>query len=180
MSKTTGRCLCGAVRYEYDGEAEEVLHCHCESCRRHTSSAIATFVMVKASALKFTQGRPREFISSPGVRRSFCAECGSPIAYQSGRRPEIIDLYVGTLDDPATVKPWCHVHSAEQLDWFEIFDDLPRFEKSRRGTSLSDMGRAPIELPRLRLMQTPSSPCLARPMVRRPYGLRVAASICFA
>src|SRR5262245_25837042 len=28
-----------------------------------------TFVLVKASALRFTQGRPKEFASSPGVRR---------------------------------------------------------------------------------------------------------------
>jgi len=135
MSKTTGRCLCAAVQYEYEGVPEEVIHCHCESCRRHTSSPVATFVMVKASMLKFTQGQPKEFGSSPGVRRSFCAECGSPIAYRSDRRPEIVDLYVGTLDDASVAAPWCHVHSGEQLAWFEILDELPRFEGSRRGAS---------------------------------------------
>jgi hypothetical protein len=135
MSKTTGRCLCGALRYEFEGEPDEVIHCHCESCRRHTSSPVATFMMVKASALRFTQGQPKEFASSAGVHRSFCADCGSPIAYRSDRRPEIVDLYVGTLDDPADARPWCHVHASEQIPWFEILDELPRFEASRRGAT---------------------------------------------
>ena len=44
--------------------------------------------------LRFTHCQPKEFGSSPGVRRSFCAVCGSPIAYRSDRRPKIVDLYV--------------------------------------------------------------------------------------
>jgi hypothetical protein len=91
--------------------------------------------MVKASALKFTQAQPKELGSSPGVWRSFCGECGSPIAYRSDRRPDIVDLYIGTLSDPAAATPWCHVHSSEQLGWFEVLDELPRFEASRRGAS---------------------------------------------
>ena len=69
--KTTGHCLCGAIQYEYDGEPLEAVHCHCDSCRRQTSSAVATFVMVPQTALRVTHGQPKEFASSPGVRRSF-------------------------------------------------------------------------------------------------------------
>src|SRR5262249_7901362 len=124
MSKTNGRCFCGAVQYEYEGGPEEVIHCHCESCRRHTSSPVPTFVMVKASTLRFTRSQPKEFRSSPGVCRSFCAACGSPIAYRSDRRPEIVDLYIGTLNDASAMLPRCHVHASEQLPWFEILDEL--------------------------------------------------------
>jgi hypothetical protein len=85
--KTTGHCLCGAIQYEYDGEPLDVIHCHCDSCRRQTSSSVATFVMVPKTALRLTHGQPKEFASSPGVRRSFCGECGSPIAYRTDRRP---------------------------------------------------------------------------------------------
>ena len=37
---TTGRCLCGAIQYEYSGAPTLVVHCHCESCRRQTSSPV--------------------------------------------------------------------------------------------------------------------------------------------
>ena len=130
---TTGRCLCGAIRYEYSGEPTAVPHCHCESCRRQTSSPITTFVVIPKSSLQFTRGQPKEFASSPGVARSFCGECGSPIYYRVDDRPDAIDLYACSLDDPSTLRPQAHVHSAEQLPWFEVLDDLPRYPGSRLG-----------------------------------------------
>jgi hypothetical protein len=132
---TAGRCLCGAIQYEFQGEPVEAVHCHCESCRRQTSSFVATFVMVPRTALRFTRGQPKEFASSPGVCRSFCGECGSPIAYRTERRPDIVDLFAGTLADPVFVSPSCHVHAEEQLPWFEVLDDLPRYAQSSRGAT---------------------------------------------
>jgi hypothetical protein len=129
---TTGRCLCRAIEYEYDGDPLEVLHCHCDSCRRQTSSPVATFVMVRRSALRFTRGVPKQYASSPDVRRSFCGECGSPIAYEIDRRPDVVDLFAGSLTEPAAIAPSCHVHAEEQLAWFEMLDDLPRYAVSHR------------------------------------------------
>src|SRR5579864_5912020 len=112
---TTGQCLCGAVRYEYRGAPAWVLHCHCESCRRHTASAVATFVCVERARLRFTGEAPAVYASSPGVRRSFCRRCGSPIAYEADRAPGEIHLYAGTLEEPALVAPEVHVHAEERL-----------------------------------------------------------------
>ena len=130
-----GRCLCGDIRYEYRGEPIVTLHCHCESCRRHTSAAVATFVCVAKASFHIFGGTPTVYVSSPGVRRSHCGRCGSSIAYESNRHPGQIDLYAGTLDDPAATAPTCHVHVAEQLPWFETVDDLPRYERGRRGNT---------------------------------------------
>ena len=131
--RTTGRCLCGAIQFEFDGEAVETTHCHCESCRRQTSSPVATFVTVHASALRITRGQPNEYASSPGVRRSFCGTCGSPIAYRTERHPGLVDLFAGTLTDPAHLAPSLHTHADEQLPWFEMLDDLPRYAQGSRG-----------------------------------------------
>jgi hypothetical protein len=130
-----GRCLCGDIKYEYWGAPIITLHCHCESCRRHTSAPVTTFVCVAKASFRFAGGTPTIYASSPGVRRMHCARCGSPIAYESDRRPEQIDLYTGTLEDPAAAQPTCHVHVAEQLPWFEMVDALPRYERGRRGAT---------------------------------------------
>jgi len=130
---TTGRCLCGDVRYEFVGAPDRVFHCHCDSCRRHVSSAVATFVCVFREGFRFTQGTPKSYISSPGVRRSFCRRCGSPIAYEADRIPNEVHLCHGTLGDPNAVRPTAHVHVAEQLTWFEVLDELPRYTEGMRG-----------------------------------------------
>jgi hypothetical protein len=81
---TVGRCLCGAIQFEFDGEALETAHCHCESCRRQTSSPVATFVTVRDSAFRSIRGQPNGYASSPGVLRSFCTRRGRFI--NDGRR----------------------------------------------------------------------------------------------
>ena len=44
----TGRCLCGQVAYEIDGEIGPIDFCHCSYCRRASGSAFAS----NASILK--------------------------------------------------------------------------------------------------------------------------------
>jgi hypothetical protein len=126
----TGRCLCGDIRYEYRGAPIETLHCHCESCRRHASAPITTFVCVPAESFRYISGTPVAYASSPGVTRTHCGRCGSPISYTSNRSAQV-DLYIGTLDDPMAAVPTCHVHVAEQLPWFETADALPRYDRGK-------------------------------------------------
>ena len=123
-----GRCLCGEVRYEYDGPERWVAHCHCESCRRTTSAAFATFFGVPRSAFRFTGKAPAIFESSPGVRRLFCGACGSPIAYDADRYPKEIHFYAASLEDSRGLSPQGHVHWAERVPWVELGDTLPKCE----------------------------------------------------
>lgn len=130
MEVKQGRCLCGAVEFEYQGPETWCYHCHCGSCRRNTGSPFTTFVSVPVDAYQYLGTEPAVHISSPGVRRSFCATCGTPIAYQADSFPDIIDFYAATLDDPKSVDPEFHVHFAEKLDWIDLKDSLPRYEAS--------------------------------------------------
>jgi hypothetical protein len=126
MNTTRGRCLCGDVTYEYDGAANWRAYCHCESCRRNTSSPVAAFFGVSRGAFRFTGKPPAVYHSSPGVRRLFCGRCGSPMAYETDRRPGEIDLYAASLNDPEAYRPEAHTHAAERLSWFDVRDELPR------------------------------------------------------
>jgi hypothetical protein len=134
---TKGRCLCQAIKYEFEGDAKFVEYCHCESCRRHTSSVVATVVGVKLDQFHYLEGTPASYQSSPGVWRYFCPSCGSPMAYTNDPVwPGEVHLYLGTLENPKDFKPNEHVHAAEQVAWFEIDDGLPRYEGE-------NMGKAP-------------------------------------
>ncbi len=121
-----GRCLCGAVTYEIEGPETWACHCHCESCRRQTASPVTTFLGIPLERFRWTGTRPKTYVSSPGVSRSFCPTCGTPMAFQADRYAGEIHLYAATLADPASFRPTFHVHYAEHLPWLVLADDLPR------------------------------------------------------
>ena len=128
----SGKCLCGSIVFKCNGAPNWTLHCHCESCRRATSSPITTWISVPRTAFAFTKGVPRYFRSSPGVRRGFCENCGSPLTYENERLEAEIHIYAASLLNPNDVSPSCHTFVDEQLPWFEVLDDLPRFATTGR------------------------------------------------
>lgn len=130
---TKGRCLCRAIEYEFSGKPKWVMHCHCESCRRAVSSAVATYVGVDIDQFHYLKGEPAIYESSPGVKRYFCPTCGSPMAYAGSRWPKEVHLFHGTLADPSQWPPTGHAHIGEQVMWFDVHDDLPRYEKVAAG-----------------------------------------------
>ena len=98
-TSVSGKCLCGSIAFQYTGKPNWTLHCHCENCRRATSSPITTWISVPRSAFAFTKGTPRYFNSSPGVRRGFCENCGSPLTYENEQMVGEIHLYAVSLLD---------------------------------------------------------------------------------
>ena len=130
MSVKKGRCLCGTVTYEYEGPENWRGHCHCESCRRNTASPFTTFFGVPNNAYRFTGETPSMYESSPGVRRLFCDQCGTPMAYDADKFPDEIHFYATSLEHPELFSPQFHVHYAEKLPWIEVSDDLPKYKES--------------------------------------------------
>lgn len=126
MEITDGRCLCGSVRFVYEGRPRWVMHCHCESCRRNCAAPFTTFVGVKDGRWRWTGEEPAVFRSSAGVERLFCAKCGTPMAYRADHWPGEIHFYAAAHTDPGALTPTAHVHAAERLPWIHLADDLPQ------------------------------------------------------
>ena len=121
----SGHCLCRRISFETDGEPRWVSYCHCASCRRHTGSPVTCFVNFELAKVAFS-GERATFRSSPGVTRSHCARCGTPIGYETARRPGEIDLYLNAFDAPEAFPPRGHAFFEEHIPWFDTRDDLPR------------------------------------------------------
>lgn len=130
MTITTGHCLCGAVTYAVEGELTARNHCHCETCRRATSSPFTTWFTVELSTFRWTGQPPQFFASSPGVSRTFCATCGSPMSYTTQHRPRQIDLYAATLTDSANFVPQGHSFWNERVAWVNVVDALAKEDPS--------------------------------------------------
>jgi hypothetical protein len=117
-----GGCLCGGVRYRIDGEPVWTAFCHCRSCRRATGAPVAAYVGVRTDALTWTRGRPRFATTSMGVRRGFCADCGSQLSYEGERWPGEIHIHIGSLDQPERVEPTGHAFASERPPWLKLQD----------------------------------------------------------
>ena len=61
-----------------------------------------------------------------GANDRFCARCGSPMSYETADRPDEIDLYAASLDDPSGFEPQFHSNWDERVTWVALADHLPR------------------------------------------------------
>lgn len=130
-----GGCLCGRVRYAVSGAPAWVAHCHCQSCRRATGTVMASFAGFLKPRYAVVQGVPGAVQSSPGVRRRFCPDCGTPLTYEAERWPEETHIHLATLDQPAAFWPTSHVFTAEAMPWLKLDDGLPRYAGLSRGAA---------------------------------------------
>jgi hypothetical protein len=115
----TGGCQCGAVRYRCE-ELGRASICHCRMCQK----AFGAFYgpLVTAKGLEWTRGAPSWFQSSNKVRRGFCAQCGTPLAYDWGGD---VEVSIGSLDDPELAPPVIQVNPADKLSYVDTLHTLP-------------------------------------------------------
>lgn len=112
-----GRCLCGAVTIAASGPPKWTAWCHCESCRRHTGAPASAFAGFEREQVTISGDAFTRFASSPGVRRGFCARCGSTLTYEGDRWPSEIHLHVGVFEAPQDFPPESHAFEAERVAW---------------------------------------------------------------
>ena len=97
-SGRTGRCLCGAVSYAIAGPVRDILHCHCENCRRITGNFVAGTAC--ATDVLTISGRDSlRWFDVGYARYGFCGECGSHLFWQGAEHRERTSVKVGSLDD---------------------------------------------------------------------------------
>ena len=126
QSTLEGGCQCGAVRYRITGEPVPAALCHCSMCRRAHAAPAVAWAMVAESQLQFLAAEPAIYESSPGARRGFCPRCGTQISFTADYLPGLVDITIGSLDDPARVPPTLHYWESRRLPWLQLADGLPR------------------------------------------------------
>ena len=111
----TGGCQCGAVRYRCEGFGRASI-CHCRMCQK----AFGAFYgpLVTGKGLVWTRGEPSWFQSSNKVRRGFCAQCGTPLAYDWGGE---VEVSIG----PELAPPVVQVNPADKLSFVDGLHALP-------------------------------------------------------
>jgi hypothetical protein len=130
----TGGCLCGALRYEADGEPFGAGYCCCADCRRASGSGFIPFMSFPSSAVRFsgqaTQFRSASFRGRMAVRNS-CPACSSLVFGGEIGTSESFTIYAGSLDDASAFRPRIAIFARDRPAWVElpagltVFDTLP-------------------------------------------------------
>lgn len=149
MTKTgihQGGCQCGAVRYTVGGPTIWAAGCCCRDCARATGTPYIVWIGFPPERVEFLSEKPRIHVSSEGVLRGFCRDCGTSLTYGREAAFEAVEptLYISaaTLDDPAAYPPTEVVWYGQRPIWFELSTTIPLHET----TSPDNAARAYTEV----------------------------------
>ena len=130
----TGGCLCGALRYEAEGEPLYTGHCYCTDCQKASGSGFIPFMGFASSAVRF-HGRSRAFVSKAAnggdATRNFCPICGSLVFGGVIGESDSFTIYAGSLDDKSLFHPKIAIFARSRPAWaviptgLTVFDEMP-------------------------------------------------------
>ena len=121
----TGRCLCGAVKYQGLGERGRVHLCHCPDCVRWVGGPFM--------GLRFEDGvavtDPAAvdwYQSSAWGERGFCKTCGAALFWRLRDDHRITIVTAGSLDRNDALEPIAeHIFVDRKPSWYDFADDAP-------------------------------------------------------
>lgn len=120
MTKAVATCLCGAVKLEIAVPAFWAWHDHSDATRRAQGCAYATYVGVWKSKLRVAKGAKSITRFEDGKTRtirSFCARCGTPLLYERGHSPKMINIPRALFKGRTGREPRYHIAVESSPEW---------------------------------------------------------------
>jgi hypothetical protein len=126
----TGGCRCSSIRFTLTAEPLIVRACWCRDCQYWSAGNATINLIVPQSALT-VDGTPAHFesLADSGnhMRRSFCANCGTPLFSQSLENTGFLVIRAGALDNAGDIRPQVTIWTASAPAWAIIDPSLPSF-----------------------------------------------------
>lgn len=126
--KIKGRCYCGQIKFEFDGEPLTALQCHCRECQYITGGFPNSAMVLPNDGFRFVLGEPKTFTRTDieaARTRLFCENCGTSLATKSPKFPSGLVVKVGTFDDPSVFKPVFAQFLKDAPAFHHVPDGLP-------------------------------------------------------
>ena len=132
MSRLSGGCQCGNIRFSVNSEPVDIYLCHCRECQKQSSSAFGISVLVKSSDLVLEQGEVKRW-SRPAPKMgtmvcSFCPDCGVRLWHGDEQKDELISLKGGSLDLVPDLASVDHIWTCSQVKGLKIKTDGKVYE----------------------------------------------------
>jgi hypothetical protein len=119
-TRAEGACACGAVRIEIGVPARWAWHDHSARSRHAQGCAYATYVGSYRSRFRYLQGEAlvtRYEDPDAGTARSFCARCGTPLAYERGHSKVMVNIPRALFSSGVGREPLYHIGIEQEPAW---------------------------------------------------------------
>jgi len=120
-----GGCLCGAVRFKFEGEPVNVRICHCRNCQKAMGSPFFARALFDQSRLT-VEGETGRYASSAQLDRVFCKTCGTRL-FAWRKVGTMAGVALAAFDDRNAFAPTAHIWVSEKMDWVKLDDGLPQY-----------------------------------------------------
>jgi hypothetical protein len=134
MTTYAGGCCCGTVRYEIAADPIRGFQCQCRDCQRDTGSGHASVMVFPRAAMQVT-GAVTEILRTADTGghklKGFCGSCGSPLYNKPVSKPDMIGVYVGSLDDPSGFRPEVVIFASRGQPWDHLDPALRKLPNMR-------------------------------------------------
>ncbi len=119
----TGKCLCGAIRFQAE-EVDPHLHgCHCSMCRGWSGGPM---LAVGVGSVAFQgEDKLKRYSSSDWAERGFCSECGTNLFYRLKEADQYI-LCMGAFEDQSGFKLVGEIYVDEKPPGYDFAGEHPR------------------------------------------------------
>ena len=125
---STGRCYCGAVRFQIGHAPIAMRACWCRDCQYLAAGNASVNAVFKVDGLTVS-GEVGEYVSTADsgnvMRRRFCPKCGTQLFSLNSARPDLIVVRVGALDDREIGGPQSFVWTRSAPSWGYFDPALP-------------------------------------------------------
>lgn len=148
MLQKTGRCRCGAVTLTVSAVPVMTAACHCDGCKKMSSSAFSLTAMIPSEGLEVQGEVVKGGVQGPELDHFFCPSCKTWMFTRitgfealTNIRPTLFDT-----EDPE-IQAWCRPYietmAAKRLSWvttpaehvFEAMPDMAGFPDLLKGFS---------------------------------------------
>lgn len=116
----TGACLCGAVTIEVGVPVFWSWHDHTRASRVAHGAAYATYVGCWRKRFRIVAGEPEvtRFVDDThGGTRAFCRRCGTPLCYERGSSPRMVNVPRALFELRTGREPRYHIGFEQRRDW---------------------------------------------------------------
>jgi len=120
-----GRCLCGAVQLEAEGEPKAAGYCHCEDCRLWHAAPVNAWAAWHGDQVRVISGHDLIIEHEKGAnKRCRCSNCGSGLMNRKPSNRTIV--YAAILAGSGYAhQPELHIHCDESI--MDMPDNLPKY-----------------------------------------------------